>query len=228
MDSELIDYLRTKSILYVEDDSTVMNSVKGYLNIIFKEVHTAIDGLIAYDIFLEKRPDILLTDIDMPNLNGIDLTKKIRENDTTTPIIIMTAHKNPDYLLEAVELNLTKYILKPFDGDELLVAMKKIFNSSKDDSLLLIKDNCFYDKGNKSIEIDEKSEHLTEKESRLLELLLKAKGNLVSYEEIETTIWYDTYMTQETLRALVKNLRKKLPKESIETVTGHGFKIQKR
>ncbi|MCV6608427.1 MAG: winged helix-turn-helix domain-containing protein, partial [Campylobacterales bacterium] len=118
--------------------------------------------------------------------------------------------------------------LKPFDGDELLKALKKIYQSSKDDSLLLVKDNCFYDKGNKCVVMTDKTENLTEKESKLLELLLKSKGNLVSYEEIETTIWYDTYMTQETLRALVKNLRKKLPKDSVETVTGHGFKIKKR
>jgi len=148
MNKKLLGKLKKLTILYAEDDKNVQKDVSGYLDLVFKDVVAASDGIQAYDIFEKSRPDIVLTDIDMPGLNGIELAKKIRANDKETPIIIMTAHTKPEYLIDAVELNITRYLIKPFVGEELLGALEKVIGG-RDDEIAEITDSLLYQKDEK-------------------------------------------------------------------------------
>lgn len=224
MNKKLLDKLKKLTILYAEDEKNVQKDVAGYLELVFKDVVIASDGSEAYDIFKANRPDLVLTDIDMPVLNGIELAKKIRIDDNETPIIIMTAHTKPEYLIDAVELNITRYLVKPFVGEELLSALEKVIEK-RGDGIVEIAGGMAYQKEEKLLLYQEKNIPLTVKESMLLELLLSRKNHVFSTVEMENRIWGDEFVTDSALRALIKNLRKKLPVDCIKNVVGHGYKL---
>jgi len=223
---ELISKLSDLTILYAEDDQNARVAVSGYLELLFKELFIAENGEKAYGIYQERHPDIILTDIDMPKLNGIELIKKIREDDTSTPVIIMTAHSKTEYLLNAIDLDVTKYIIKPFDGDKFLEGLAKIFNS-KNPNIIQITEELKYDIKEKNILKNDEPLHLSKKESKFFELLVKHCNELVTFSEIENFVWddYDDIMTSQSLRTLVSSVRKKVPKELIVNVPGFGYKL---
>lgn len=221
---KLLERLKSLTILYAEDDPDVKKNVTGYLELVFGRVVDVPTGLDAYERFGEGGIDVVLTDIDMPGLNGIELAKKIRESDQTIPIIIMTAHTKPEYLIDAVELNITRYLVKPFVGEALLGALEKCFAQAPEGPEQ-ISGQLFYNAHEKQLINGEETIPLTLKESRLMELFLKRKNQLIDPEVIERHIWEEEFVTDSALRALIKNLRKKLPVDCIKNQVGLGYKL---
>ena len=111
------------TILYAEDETQTRQNYTKILKRDFKEVYSCKDGIEAYEQYLKYKPNILLLDINMPKINGLDLAKKIRQKDKITRIIILTAHLEQDKLLYAAELNLTKYLPKPISRSEYKIAL---------------------------------------------------------------------------------------------------------
>ncbi len=214
------------TILYVEDDEIILQNAVEYLSEFFKEVFQAKDGLVALKIYDERKPDIIITDIEMPRLNGLKMAKKIREKDKTTPIIIATAFSHQSYLLQAVELQLIKYINKPITSRKLKEALQLVLEHLHMDSILYIDQKSCYDKLNKTLMIDKELIKLSNKELRLLDLLAKNHHRVVHYEEIENIIWYDDVMSKDALRALVRTVRIKLQGEYIENISGFGYRLK--
>jgi len=214
-------------ILYVEDDDLIRENALEYLNRYFDEVYEARDGLEALDIKEKVKPHIIITDIQMPKLNGIDLAKKIREEDTQTQIIIATAYTNTEYLITAVELQLVKYMVKPILDSKLLQVLESCISSIKDDksNIKKIASNTTFDTFNKTLFVDSQIKKLTKNELLFLELLCINSQRAVSYDQMQNHIWYDSYMTDDAVRSLVRALRRKLPKNSIENISGIGYKI---
>jgi len=110
--------LQDLTILYVEDDIDTQRLIKRILDSSAKEVYVASDGVEGLEMYKEKQPDIVLTDICMPNMNGLDMSKEIKEINSKQPIAIFTAFDNPEYLKQASELEIGTYILKPFDNEQ--------------------------------------------------------------------------------------------------------------
>jgi len=214
-------------ILYVEDDDLIRENALEYLNRYFDEVYEARDGLEALDIKEKVKPHIIITDIQMPKLNGIDLAKKIREEDTQTQIIIATAYTNTEYLITAVELQLVKYMVKPILDSKLLQVLESCISSIRDDksNIKKIASNTTFDTFNKTLFVDSQIKKLTKNELLFLELLCINSQRAVSYDQMQNHIWYDSYMTDDAVRSLVRALRRKLPKNSIENISGIGYKI---
>ena len=122
------------SILIAEDEKKLLTSMVEYLQLFFKDVYAAEDGVSAYEIYQQKRPDIIVADIHMPRLDGLSMIEKIRKKDKTTKIIITTAHSDKEKLLQAIELHLVKYMVKPVQSDrlkELLFSLVKELHSKK-------------------------------------------------------------------------------------------------
>ncbi len=226
MNANIMNYLANVTLLYAEDDLTVRKNVLGYLELLFNNILLAGDGEEAFDIYYEKRPDIILTDIDMPKMSGIDFIKKVREHDRTTPAVILSAHTDTAYLLDAVELHVTKYILKPFVGDDFMKALKNIYEAS--DKTVKLSDGWSYSYLNKTLLGEQSKSALSKKESRLFELLLDHAETMVTYSEIENHVWcdFEDVMTSENLRTLMKSLRKKLPSDMIRNVSGTGYVLE--
>lgn len=128
------DMLKNFTILYVEDEEMVRKSAVEYLERVAKEVLQAKDGKEAIGIWKEHKPDIIITDISMPRLNGIDMASYIRAHDKDVQIIIATAHSDTEYLLKAVELQLVKYLIKPITKDKLIGALEKSMELIEDKS----------------------------------------------------------------------------------------------
>ena len=221
------DMLKNFTILYVEDDEMVRKSAVEYLNRVCKEVLQAKDGKDAIKVWSEFKPDIIITDINMPRLNGLDMASYIRANDKNVQIIVATAHSDTDYLLQAVELQLVKYIIKPITKDKLEDALNKSIELIEDKSKfnLALSSTCTYNAFEKIIIKDNKEIKLTKNETLFLDLLAHHHTRVVRYEEIENAIWAYEGMSQDAIRSLVRGIRKKVPDGTIENVSGMGYKI---
>jgi len=220
--------LQNFTILYVEDDEMVRQNAVEYLRRIAKEVLQAKDGKEAIVLWKEHKPDIIITDINMPRLNGLDMAAYIRAHDQEVQIIVATAHSDTDYLLQAVELQLVKYIIKPITKDKLLDALKKSITLMEDKSKfnLFLSDTCRYNAFEKVIFQDEKEIKLTKNEILFLDLLARHHTRVINYEEIENNIWPDEGMSQDAIRSLVRGVRRKLPDDVIENISGIGYKLR--
>ncbi len=111
--------LEDLTVLYAEDENGIRNTVCDVLELYVDNVITACDGQEALELYKQYKPSILLLDICMPIKDGLEVLKIIRETDLATPVIIMTAHTEKEYLMNAVELYITKYLVKPFDKKKL-------------------------------------------------------------------------------------------------------------
>ena len=219
--------LKNFTVLYVEDDELVRKNAVEYLSRISKKVIEAKDGKEAISLWREHKPDIIITDINMPRLNGLDMASYIRANDADVQIIIATAHSDTEYLLRAVELQLVKYIIKPISKEKLLSALEKSMELMEDKSKFNLKlsKNCQYNAFEKVIYRDGEEMKLTKNELLFLDLLAHHHTRVVNYEEIENAIWATDGMSQDAIRSLVRGLRKKVPEDSIENVSGIGYKL---
>ncbi len=224
MDEKLIKKLAHYKVVYAEDDLGVRTNVNELLSLLFNEVYLASDGEEAYALFLEHKPDLVITDIKMPRLSGIELVKKIREHDTTADIIIITAYTEVDFMLEAIELSLLRYIVKPITEAKLFDALEKFLQSKEKTHLKELAPHWYYDHLQKMILNDAEHYELTKKETKFIELLLQ-KDTIITYEEIEEKLWEHEYMSLNALRLMVKNLRKKLPEGVLKNIQGIGYKL---
>lgn len=214
-------------ILYVEDDEIARENGVEYLQNFFEQIYEASDAIKALQLYEKYQPDIIITDIQMPKLNGLEFVKRIRQKDKKTQIIIITAFCDRDYLLKAIELQLVKYLVKPVKEKEFEEALFLCVNSLQEDNSNIIKldDNSYFDTFNKNLVIKNEIIKLRTKEILFLELLIKNKNRYVSYEEIENYVWSDSVMTKDALKTLVKNLKTKIPKDLIMNLTNSGYKI---
>ncbi|MDZ7818500.1 MAG: response regulator [Aliarcobacter sp.] len=222
-----MDDFKKYTILYIEDDEGVRTINSRFLNRMFNELYEAKDGEEGYSLYKKYHPDIILTDIKMPKLDGISLAKKIREKDKTTKIIISTAFSEKNYLMDAIELNLEKYIIKPLTSRNLMPALTKAVDSleKQKDFKIFLDDNFYFDNNTSLFYFENKVIDLTKKELLFLKLLTLNKDRVVSYEEIEQNIWEDEYMSLNSLRTSIGFLRKKIPFNCIKNISNMGYKL---
>ena len=216
------------SLLYVEDEVSVREMAVEYLELFFVDIYTASNGEEALEIYKDKKPDVIISDIEMPKMNGLQLASLIRKKDLTTPIIITTAYTSVEYLLEATELNLIKYLVKPIKEEKLEEALKICFErlASSSPSVVALTDKYLYDTFNCTLQYEGKIVELTTSQIKLLNLLIKNKNRAVSYVEIENHIWYDRVMSKMALRSLIYDIRRLISKEIIENISKTGYKIK--
>ncbi|MDD4328937.1 MAG: response regulator [Aliarcobacter sp.] len=214
-------------VLYVEDDEIARENGIEYLQNFFEQIYEASDAIKALQLYEKYQPDIIITDIQMPKLNGLEFVKRIRQKDKKTQIIIITAFCDKDYLLKAIELGLVKYLVKPVCEKEFEEALFLCVNSLQNNESNIIKldENSYFDIFNKNLLINEEIIKLRTKEILFLELLIKNKNRYVSYEEIENYVWSDSVMTKDALKTLVKNIKIKISKDLILNLTNSGYKI---
>ncbi len=215
------------TLLYVEDEPLILENAILYLEDQFTKIYEAKNGKDALEIYHRKKPDIIITDIKMPKLNGLELCKEIRKNDSNTPIIITTAFTDQTYLLQAIELNLVKYLIKPILEESLNEALsesfKKINNGEK--SVVRLSKLHYFDSFNKTLFYEDALIKLAPLEMEFLTLLIAQKDRILSYQEIENHIWKGDYMSEDAIKTLVKNLRKKISKDCIQNHSKLGYKI---
>ncbi len=216
-------------ILLLEDDINLSETVEEFLCDEGYEVICVYDGISAEEKIYEQKFDLLLLDVNVPGLNGFELLKKIRVEGNETPAIYITSLNSTDDLSDGYESGCDDYIRKPFALKELLLRVQTILKRSffhKNENRVAIKNGIYYDlDGNELIKDDEKV-ILNNKEDKLLRLFLKYQNQIISHEKIYETLWdYDETYSDNALRTYIKNLRKILGKESIESIKKLGYKF---
>jgi two-component system, OmpR family, response regulator VanR len=119
------------TILFVEDEDTIRENYVSYLKNYFQEVYEARNAEEALVIYKSKTPDIMIVDIHLPKMNGIELVRRIREKDYSTKVIMLTAFTDTKLLLDATSLQLTKYLVKPINRQELKDTLRLAINEIK-------------------------------------------------------------------------------------------------
>lgn len=219
------------SILFIEDEDDIRKNYVEYLKRYYENVYEAANGEIAYEIYSIRKPDILIVDINIPKINGIDLLKKIRENDHYAKVIMLTAHSDNEHLLKAIELKLTKYLIKPISRLELKSALDLVHEELNDykiisTSKIKLKDNYQWDNITHELYYKSILVELTPQERRILELFFNNINKTLSYEIIIDYIWIDSFENKlDSLKTLIKKLRKKTPDELIKNVYATGYKL---
>ncbi len=215
-------------ILYVEDELQIRENAVSYLRRLFNIVYEAKDAFEAMNIIKEKTPHIVITDIKMPKLSGLDMIRKIREYDKKTEFIVLTAFSDTKYLMDAIDLRLVKYLTKPIRHETfyplILNCVKNIVEDKSNKKY--ISEICYFDMINDVIDNNSELINLTNYEIKFFKLLCKNSNRAVSYEEIQNAVWNDEYMSENAIRLLVRDLRKKLPINCIKNHSKIGYQIK--
>jgi len=219
--------LKPLTLLYIEDEPLIRQNAVEYLSHYCNNILEASNGHEGLRIYERHAPDIIITDIKMPQLDGLALVSKIRQKDTKTPIIIVTAHTQVEYLLKAVELQLIKYVVKPITSAKLNEALCMACDTLTQDreSIIHIDSTLRYDLLNKTIFQGMHLIKLTHNEILLFDLLVTYRHRIVTYEEIEALIWAYEGMSMDALRTLVRALRKKLQSDCVDNISGVGYQL---
>lgn len=214
-------------ILLVEDDFQLATAIETFLKIKNHQVETVHDGEKAIDCIDSATYDLYITDINLPNVTGLDIAKYIRQKDKNSSIIIITASLEVNNFLEAYSNGCDEYLKKPFHLKELEVLVNKLSKDNQSD-ILQIDVNTSYNLKFKELFIDGILVLLRKKEKRLLHILLTTLGHSVKNEDIINFVWENEIREIYPLRQLVSELRNKFPhaKDFIKTEVGVGYRFE--
>ncbi|MBU3015903.1 response regulator transcription factor [Poseidonibacter lekithochrous] len=225
MKETITNKLNAFRVLYVEDEAGIRENISEILEHYFKETYTAVNAQDAYLKYVQNKPDLIITDIQMGEETGLDLIRKIRKSDSKTRIIITSAYTDLDYMLQATELYLIKYIVKPITHDKLMTALEAFIKSYDDNKIYALTEKWLFDFSKSIISNNEEEFDLTKKEALFLKQLI-TKNRIITYEEMESLIWdEDSVMTPNAMRLFIKNFRKKLPEKSLKNIQGTGYRL---
>ena len=219
--------LKTLTLLYVEDEAEIRINIADTLSFYVKEVIQAKDGKEGYELYKKRQPDVILSDILMPIMDGIEMVEKIRLDDKNTPIVLITAHTEKDYLLSAVKLHLEQYLVKPVSLPDILESLCTCIEKISSNHAIVcdLPKGYHYDFDHKLLSYEKTVIKLNKKEIQFFELLLENTQRVVTYEELQEYVWQNSVMTDNALRSVVRSLRKKLPVDIITNLSGVGYKL---
>jgi len=218
-----------KKLLLLEDDIALNETVVDYLESLGFSVMAVYYGNSALDAIYENNFDLLLLDVNVPDINGFDILKSIRDQDITTPAVFITSLNSILDLENGYNSGCDDYIRKPFALKELKLRVDSILkreffhnNSTK----IKIDADTYYDSASDMLIINDKEVQLNNKDAKLLKLFLQNIDKLVSHETIYSTLWeYDEEISESALRTYIKNLRKYLGKEKIVSIKKLGYRF---
>jgi DNA-binding response OmpR family regulator len=218
-----------KRLLLLEDDMALNETVCDYFESLDYEITPTYTGNDALSLIYEKNFDLLLLDVNVPDINGFDILKSVREQNITTPAIFITSLNSMENLEDGYESGCDDYIKKPFALKELLLRVETLLkrefyhtNSHKTQ----IDNHISFDTKSDVLLIDKKEVQISNKEVKLLKYFLQHQDELLSHEAIYSVIWeYDEEISESALRTYIKNLRKHLGKEKIVSIKKYGYRF---
>lgn len=229
MNKEIRNILRNSTILLVEDDERIKEKFSRLLSIYVNKIYEASSGSMALKLYKKYNPSFIITDIEMSDMNGLEFLNILRKEDQQIPVIVISAYSNKEYLLDSIKLQLIAYLLKPIDQSELFESLKRvalILRKSIISNNVILNNEVSYDPIQKTINIPPEVKHLTSYESKLLELLIINRGNIVTKNIVEDQLYIFKEMSDAALKNIIYKLRKKLGKDLIISVNKLGYLIQ--
>ncbi len=222
-----LEILKNMSILYAEDDATVREATTQTLSIFFKTVKAVDNGADALKMYRTTKFNMIMLDIRMPYINGLEVAKIIRETDQRTPIIINTSYQESEDLFKAIKLNIADYLIKPFAFDQFRLSLLEAIKRLEKNDLIIsnIGENLSYDYLSKSIINATQTILLTKNELIILEELISHKGALVSYSRLEELLGLEFDLSKASIKNTILRLRKKIGKDKIINIQDLGYML---
>jgi DNA-binding response OmpR family regulator len=231
----------TTRVLLVEDEDVARKTLAFYLNTIFDEVVLACDGEEGFSILKDnidndKTFDLVLTDLKMPNVDGMGMIDLIRELIPNQRFIIVSAHKNEEDLLKLINLRVLGYFLKPLNIDnmmEMLIKAKEEVledkkESTSNENLVTLNKTYTYDLSSDKLYNHESIVKLSKKELDILQVLIKSIGEVISVEKFKEAVWNDIDTNDSAFRTVMKRLKDKvIDDDFIISHQGYGYIIEK-
>jgi two-component system alkaline phosphatase synthesis response regulator PhoP len=230
---------RKLQILLVEDEEHLHDALKLNLELESYEVTSAMDGKIALEILQNAAFDLIILDIMLPNVDGYTIIEKLRLNNNTTPILVLSAKNSSFNRVQGLKLGADDYLNKPFNLEELLLRVAKLIQKSGSNNQSPELPTLFEFAGHQinfdSLEVNlanGQAIQLTKTESLLLRLLVENKNNVVSREKILQTVWgYQVFPNTRTIDNFITTFRKYFEKDSKNpeyfiSVRGVGYKFK--
>lgn len=221
-------------VLIIEDDRDVVELVRHYLEKESFSLESAEDGVSGIEKALNYKPDLIILDLMLPELDGLEVCKELKSNPKTSsiPIIMLTAKGEESDKVVGLELGADDYLVKPFSPKELIARIKALLRRYKK----IPEKEKFYSYGKLTLDSSKYEVHfegnlieLTLKEFALLECLLRNKGRVLSRDFLMDEVWgYDYYGGMRTVDVHVRRLREKIPalSSAIQTVKNLGYKLK--
>ena len=214
------------TILFVEDEDGIREALKKAISDEFDNFIMARNGTEGLKKFQKYKPDIVITDIMMPIMDGLDMSKEIKKISRDTPIVVLSAFDEKERLLNAINIGIDKYLMKPVDIDELMNTLEHI---SKDilslDDKIDLGNHYIFDKNARVLIKDGKIISLTKKELLFISILIKNLGTYVLHDELKRYVWTNKSVTDAAIRTFIKRVRGKTDKNFIKNIPGLGYKI---
>lgn len=222
----------TPKILLVEDETTLSMIIKDTLDDEGYDVICASNGIEGVENFIIHRPKIVIADVMMPEMDGFEMVKKIRQMDLYTPILFLTAKSSIEDLVFGFNLGANDYLKKPFKMLELVMRIKaltsRITSSQSGDSLFSIGEYML-NISSQTLCLKDKIEELSYLETEILKRLCVNNNNIVEIKDILNELWNDdSYYNRNSLHVFIYKLRKKLSNDSnikIINIRGIGYKL---
>ncbi|WP_368030388.1 response regulator transcription factor [Arcobacter sp. s6] len=232
----LESYKKQLNILYVEDDILFTPKIKYILEKSFKSVLIATNGQEALEFFKINKIDLIISDINMPKMDGLTFLKKIREINNDIPFIFVTARQEINTIIDAIQFDINNYILKPIDLKKFLFIINKTVEKEykryiriEKKYLIKIDENIIWNKKTKMLLKNGIPVKLTKKELLLLDLLLSSEEKVYSLSEMIYQIWDEDYEQKDyisNLKNIISRLRNKITEINIENIYGLGYTIK--
>jgi DNA-binding response OmpR family regulator len=224
--------VRPVRVLVVEDDEEIAHVLQRSLRLEGYDVKLADDGVRALEEAHAFLPDIVVLDLGLPRLDGLDVAKRLREDGDDVPILILTARDALESRVEGLDVGADDYLVKPFERQELLARLRALLRRRPPRGMaplrvgdqMLNPDTHEVERGDRRIE-------LTQREFELLEYLMRNERLVISRQKLLDEVWgYDPFSITNTIEVFVSNLRRKLEAGGeprlLHTVRGAGYVLR--
>ncbi len=215
--------LKDLKVLLVEDEESISRLLKEAVADSFYTFLIAKDGLEGIALFKKLKPDIVITDIMMPRMSGLEMAQELRKLNPDIHIIVLSAFSEKEKLLSAIDIGINKYFLKPFDTDELLDYIQSI-TPKLSDRLIKLDDGFVFNKSTNSLYKKDRFVPLTKNEMKFLSLLLDNQESVINDTLIKKNLWEED-VSDERVRTFIRRLRAKTSKKLIKNVKGVGYQL---
>jgi len=215
--------LKNLTALFVEDEESLLGLLISALGNRFKHYDTAKNGIEGIEKAKELQPDIIISDITMPHMDGLTMAEKIHADSPDLPIVILSAYSDKEKLLGAIDVGIAKYFIKPFDPDELLEYLcslaKKIVNTQE----IRLSGAYIFDRREKRLLKHQKIVKLTARELDLIAYMAETHHHVASNEEIKKLIGKGESISDENMRVFIRRLREKTSRDFIQNLPKQGY-----
>lgn len=213
-------------ILVVEDEAKARESLINILSNRFSKVIGAQNRDEGFKKFKKFKPDLVITDIAMPIMDGLDMAREIKEISNDVPIVVLSAYSEKERLLRSIDIGIDKYLIKPIDIEELFKVLDSLVDEKIEVNMLVkISKEYQFNKTKRTLIHNGEEIVLTKKELAFVSLLLKQPGVLVLHEDIKKNVWIGEHVSDTAVRTFIKRIRDKVGEEFIKNVPSLGYRI---